>query len=247
MHFDKVVLQNKEPQTDVLWAKPDKDKIGLFIYNNGKWVPLSSASADNESDDSSSNSGSIDDEKTTVIFTENFNYGEFINNIKNLTQQQQDVLNNYVFISNDGKKSKEVNSYYNLEHTFCIGILWEDGSITVINEINEGTVDSYPWYKRYQIENNAYMFAQDGHGIYDLVNGWEQRLWDVIDKTNVLYCYGEYKRILYLQSIWNESIESSETLNSVWVSIDPENSNVVATISQDNVNYNYQMNIQNFE
>lgn len=40
MHFDKVVLQNREPNTDALWAKPDGDKISWFIYNNGKWVPI---------------------------------------------------------------------------------------------------------------------------------------------------------------------------------------------------------------
>lgn len=44
MVIDKTIFQTNAPShSDVIWAKPEEDKITLHMYNRGKWVPVSGA------------------------------------------------------------------------------------------------------------------------------------------------------------------------------------------------------------
>lgn len=44
MVIDKTIFQTNAPSTgDVIWAKPEEDKITLHMYNRGKWMPVSGA------------------------------------------------------------------------------------------------------------------------------------------------------------------------------------------------------------
>lgn len=42
MVIDKTIFQTNAPShSDVIWAKPEEDKITLHMYNRGKWMPVS--------------------------------------------------------------------------------------------------------------------------------------------------------------------------------------------------------------
>lgn len=44
MVIDKTIFQTNAPShSDVIWAKPEEDKITLHMYNRGKWMPVSGA------------------------------------------------------------------------------------------------------------------------------------------------------------------------------------------------------------
>lgn len=44
MVIDKTIFQTNAPShSDVIWAKPEGDKITLHMYNRGKWMPVSGA------------------------------------------------------------------------------------------------------------------------------------------------------------------------------------------------------------
>lgn len=44
MVIDKTIFQTNAPShSDVIWAKPEEDKITLHMYNRGKWIPVSGA------------------------------------------------------------------------------------------------------------------------------------------------------------------------------------------------------------
>lgn len=47
MVIDKTIFQTNAPShSDVIWAKPEEDKITLHMYNRGKWVPVSGSGND---------------------------------------------------------------------------------------------------------------------------------------------------------------------------------------------------------
>ena len=44
MVIDKTIFQTNAPShSDVIWAKPEEDKVTLHMYNRGKWMPVSGA------------------------------------------------------------------------------------------------------------------------------------------------------------------------------------------------------------
>lgn len=213
MVIDKTIFQTNAPShSDVIWAKPEEDKITLHMYNRGKWMPVSGGG----SGSSDSSEYSKFDGRTKVALPETIIYdrteGELnlediniesvlaegdgsistnylqdilsvISTYKNEQNLTEDELKNLVFTYTQKNGDEVEIRWFSLtKGTFC------DGKNIYLYDY--GDLTYVPIKYRYVLESQ-YRYSDERWGgtIYDFVTQEEVSNSDIPNLTDVIFCF----------------------------------------------------------
>lgn len=232
MVIDKTIFQTNAPShSDVIWAKPEEDKITLHMYNRGKWMPVSGGGSDSSSDDSSSgkmifNPNNFSSENISIIkyaFLRKMNLT--IEDIQNMTEEEQDNLEQqFVDFIPTVLTTQDHGDIVLLSPALTV-LLCEDGTIFKKDEnaLEYSSYSEIPSYARYRLRLGS---SSDKLVAYDIVTGQNipnSKLHIVTDKVYVSNIRTDSDRdlIFHIDSIVLPELESNSNA-SIWFAIDTD-------------------------
>lgn len=231
MVIDKTIFQTNAPShSDVIWAKPEEDKITLHMYNRGKWVPVSGGGSDSSSDDTSSekiifNPNDFSSENMSIIkdaFLQKMNITA--EDIQNMTEEERENLEQQLSDFIPTILTTQDHGDIVLSNLDSMVFLCEDGTIFKQDE-NALEYVSYfemPSYMRYQLRP----VGNNRLGAFDIVTGQDisnSKLHIITDKVYVSNTLTGSDRdlIFHIDSARLPEQESNSN-TSIWFAIDTD-------------------------
>lgn len=229
MVIDKTIFQTNAPShSDVIWAKPEEDKITLHMYNRGKWMPVSSGESGSSSDDSSSekiifNPNDFSSENRNAIYDAFFKKMNITDeDIQNMTKEELDNLEQQFSDFVSTILTTQDHGDIVLSNPDLTVFLCEDGTIFKQDE-NALEYVSYfemPSYMRYQLRP----VGNNRLGAFDIVTGQDisnSKLHIITDKVYVINTLTDSDRdlIFHINSAKLPEQEGNSS-QSIWIAID---------------------------